>query len=336
MARIDVEKVATASLLLMAMLWGSTFFVIHGIVTRMAPTDMLAVRFAIAGLVLLLITPKSLRMTGRTLRQGLVMGVLFSTGQITQTIGLAHTSASISGFLTGLYVVATPLLGAACLAQRVPRVVWWAVALATAGLAVLSILPSRGTTHLGWGEGLTLIAAVAYAGHIVAAGHFATSENSMSLTLVQTLVLVAACFITAAPGGIHAPQRDSDWLAVLYLALVCGSLTLFLQIWAQAHVEPTRAAVVMCSEPVWAATFAILFGGESLTARTLVGGAAIVTASYLVMRPAGRPFGRPWATPRSPAAAMRPAHAIEPDEAGAVERGFDAVTMLQSATANPR
>jgi len=283
----------------MAMLWGSTFFVIHDLVTRMAPTDMLAVRFAIAGLVLLLVTPRSVRMTRRTLKQGLVMGALFSTGQITQTIGLAHTSASISGFLTGLYVVATPLLGAAFLARRVPRIVWWAVALATVGLAVLSILPSQGSIRFGWGESLTLIAAVAYAGHIVAAGEFATAENSMSLTLVQTMVLIAACFATAAPGGIHLPRGEGDWLSVLYLALVCGSLTLFLQIWAQAHVEPTRAAVVMCSEPVWAATFAILFGGESLTARTLIGGAAIVSASYLVMRPAGRPFGRPWASGRT-------------------------------------
>lgn len=277
-----LQTLALLSLIGMAMLWGSTFFSLKIVLASVPVADMLAVRFTIAATALGIIGWKYWRMSRRTFVQGLVLGLIFGTAQLFQTFGLAETAASVSGFVTGLYVVFTPILAAWIFRDRVPGLTWVAVLLATVGLGVLSLNLSGGFP-IGRGEILTLVSALLYAGHIVAAGHFSTHENAMSLTVVQTVVLAALCWVAALPGGIQVPTRAVDWVWLLYLALVCGALTIFLQIWAQAYVEPTRAAVIMATEPVWAAVFAVMFGGEHVTWRMVLGGLAIVSAMMLVI-----------------------------------------------------
>jgi drug/metabolite transporter (DMT)-like permease len=224
------------------------------------------------------------------LTQGALLGSLYGSAQVLQTVGLAHTSASVSGFVTGLYVVATPLLTAVILRRRIANITWFAVFLALFGLGVLAL---RGFT-LGYGELLTVIAALLYARHIVALGRFSTPETAISLSLVQLIVIALMCAVAAlwlTPGsgsGIQLPATGHDWLIVLYLALAASALTMVLQTWAQARIEPPRAAVIMAMEPVWAAAFAVAFGGESVTARMVIGGLAIVSAMYLVEQPERR------------------------------------------------
>jgi drug/metabolite transporter (DMT)-like permease len=272
------HTLAFVALLAMTAAWGSTFFMIKDLLTRLPVTDMLAVRFAIASVVLLVVAGKHLRMSAQTLRAGVLLGLLYGVGQILQTVGLAHTAASVSGFITGLYVVATPLLGALVLRTRVSATTWLAVGLATVGLGVLSL---HGLS-VGYGELLTAISAVAYAGHILAMGRLSGPGTAMSLTLVQMIVITAVCTVAALPNGVQLPASGGDWLVLLYLAVIAGALTMFLQTWAQAHIDPTRAAVVMSMEPVWAAAFAVALGGESATLRMVLGGLSILTAMYLV------------------------------------------------------
>lgn len=275
---------ALTALLVMTAAWGSTFFVIHDLLTRLPVTDMLTVRFALATVALLLLTGRRLRLTRRTLRAGGALGLLYGVAQVLQTVGLAHTSASVSGFLTGLYVVATPLLGAALLRARVPATVWLAAGLATLGLGVLSL---HGVS-LGYGELLTVLSALVYAGHILLLGRLSEPGEALSLSVVQVAVITLVCLVAACwPGsgtgpGLQLPGSTSDWLVVGYLGVVAGALTMVLQTWAQARVEPARAAVVMAMEPVWAAAFAVAFGGERLTYRMVTGGVAILAAMYLV------------------------------------------------------
>ena len=104
------ELLAFVALLAMTAAWGSTFFMIKDIVTRMEVIDLLAVRFGIAAIALLLIAGRQLKMSRTTLLRGVGLGVLYAIAQILQTTGLAHTSASVSGFITGLYVVATGVI----------------------------------------------------------------------------------------------------------------------------------------------------------------------------------------------------------------------------------
>jgi drug/metabolite transporter (DMT)-like permease len=286
-ARSRTELLALLALLTMTAAWGSTFFLIKDVVTRIPVPDLLAIRFAIAALALGLIAAPRLRLSRAVIRYGILLGVLYGAAQVLQTAGLAHTSASVSGFVTGLYVVATPLLTALILRRRVPRLTWLAAILATVGLGVLAL---HGFA-LGYGELLTLVSAVIYAGHIVALGQFSTPETAVSLSFVQLIIItlvsaVAALWpTTGSPPGIQLPASGHDWLIVLYLALIASAMTMVLQTWAQAHIEPSRAAVIMAMEPVWAAAFAVTLGGETITWRMVVGGMAIVSAMYAVERP---------------------------------------------------
>lgn len=288
---------ALVALLAMTAAWGSTFFVIHDLLTRLPVTDMLAVRFAMATVALLLVTGRRLRLTRRTLRSGAVLGLLYGIAQVLQTVGLAHTAASVSGFLTGLYVVATPLLAAALLRTRVTPTVWLATGLATVGLGVLSL---HGFS-LGYGELVTCASALIYAAHILVMGRLSEPGEALSLSVVQVAVITAVCLVAACwPGsgsgpGLQLPTSGQDWLTVAYLGVVAGALTMVLQTWAQARVEPARAAVVMAMEPVWAAAFAVAFGGERLTVRMVTGGLAILAAMYLVELAPQRRRDRPTA-----------------------------------------
>jgi drug/metabolite transporter (DMT)-like permease len=266
------------ALLAMTAAWGSTFFMIKDVVTRIPVPDLLTIRFAIAALALAVIAGPRLRMSRLTLRRGLLLGLLYGIAQLLQTFGLAHTAASVSGFLTGLYVVLTPLLSAMILRTRIPPAVWAASVLATVGLGVLSL---QGFA-IGYGELLTVASAVVYALHIVALGRMSEPGTALQLSVVQMATIAVVCGVAAAPGGIQLPASGIDWAIVIYLALIAGALTMVLQTWAQARVEASRAAVIMAMEPVWAAAFAVAFGGESLTGRMIIGGGAILAAMYLV------------------------------------------------------
>ena len=272
------ELLALGALIAMTAAWGSTFFMIKDVVTRIPVSDLLAVRFAIASVAVALVALPRLDLSRQVVRRGVLLGGLYGGAQLLQTLGLAQTSASVSGFITGLYVVATPLLSAVILRTRISRTTWLAVGLATLGLGVLSL----NGFAIGYGELLTLASALVYAGHIVALGRLSSTGTALSLSLVQLVTITVVCALAALPGGITLPGSGVDWAVVLYLALIAGALTMVLQTWAQSRIDATRAAVVMAMEPVWAAGFAVAFGSESLTLRMVLGGAAILGAMYLV------------------------------------------------------
>jgi drug/metabolite transporter (DMT)-like permease len=270
---------ATLAILAMTACWGSTFFLIKDLLDRVPVLDFLAVRFAIASVALFLLAPRALgRLTATARRNAVVLGLLYGLAQILQTAGLAHTPASVSGFITGMYVVCTPLLAALILRTRITAVTWGAVALATAGLGVLTL----NGFSIGYGEAITLVAAVLYALHIVGLGAWAGARQAMGMTIVQLVVITVVCFIASVPDGIVLPPTPRDWLAVVYMAVFAGALALAGQTWAQAHLPPTRTAIIMSMEPVFAAFFAVLLGGESVTGRMAVGGLMVLTAMLVV------------------------------------------------------
>ena len=270
---------AAAALLALAACWGSTFFMIKDLLDRVPTLDFLALRFAIASLALLVVAPRAIgRLSPVVRRHAMVLGLLYGVAQILQTAGLAHTPASISGFVTGLYVVCTPLLAAAILRTRIPPITWVAVALATVGLGVLAL----NDFSIGYGELITLASAVLYALHIVGLGAWSTASDAVGMTMLQVMVIAVVCTAATAPDGIVLPDRAVDWWAVLYKAVVVGALGLLGQTWAQAHLPPTRSAIIMSMEPVFASLFAVWLGGEDVTARLLVGGTMVLAAMLMV------------------------------------------------------
>jgi drug/metabolite transporter (DMT)-like permease len=276
--RAHGSGLATLGLLAVTAAWGSTFFLIKDLLDRIPVADFLAVRFTIAALALWLIAPKAVaQLSALARRRAVLLGLVYGAGQLLQTAGLGHTSASVSGFVTGMYVVMTPLFAAALVRARVGASAWAAVVLATGGLALLSL---QGFA-MGLGETLTLASAALYALHIVALGAWSTPREALGLSIVQLAVITFVCWAGALPGGVELPTTGSDWLATLYMALVAGAFALVVQTWAQAHMSATRAAIVMTMEPVFAAAFAVGWGGEDLSARMVGGGALVLAAMYL-------------------------------------------------------
>jgi drug/metabolite transporter (DMT)-like permease len=288
------QSLALAALLAIAAVWGSTFFLIKDLVLRLGVLDLLALRFAVASLALAVLAAPRLRIDATVLRRGALLGLLYGAAQILQTAGLSMTSASTTGFVTGLYVVLTPLLGALLLRTRVSGATWVGVVLAAVGLGVLSLGGPGGgelggaSLHVGGGEALTFASAVVYAVHILALSRWSDPARALGLSLVQLVVIALVCTVAAlwpdAHGrvGLTLPSSGADWWSLLYLAVIAAALTMVLQTWAQAHVEPSRAAVVMALEPVWAAAFAVALGGERVTVRMVLGGLAVVAATYVV------------------------------------------------------
>jgi drug/metabolite transporter (DMT)-like permease len=270
---------ATAALLAMTACWGSTFFLIKDLLERVPTLDFLAVRFAIASVAMLVVAPRAIaRLSPTRRRHALVLGGLYGLAQILQTAGLAHTAASVSGFITGMYVVLTPLLAAWLLRTRITAMTWAAVLLATLGLGVLTL---SGFT-LGYGEAITLVSAVLYALHIVGLGAWSDARDALGMSILQIMVIAVICFVATVPDGIVLPATTADWLSVVYMAIFAGALAMLGQTWAQAHLPPARTAIIMSMEPVFAASFAVLLGGEGVTWRLLVGGSMVLVAMLAV------------------------------------------------------
>jgi drug/metabolite transporter (DMT)-like permease len=285
------RRLATLLLVAITAVWGSTFFLIRDVVAVLPPTDFLAVRFTIAAAAMAIVFWRPLlALSKREVKIGVGLGILYAVAQILQTVGLAHTEASRSGFITGTYVVLTPIFAAILLRDRIPRSTWLAVLLATAGLATLSLngFGSGGSgivggrAGFGFGEGVTLLAAAVYALHIIGLGRYSSPAAAAGLSAIQLVAIAAVSLVAAAPGGIALPSGRGQWASVLYMALIAGAVAVWAQTWAQSHLTATRAAIVMTLEPVFAAGFAVAWGGESMTLRMLLGGAMVLAAMYTV------------------------------------------------------
>lgn len=273
------RNLATLLLIAITAIWGSTFFLIRDVVRQMPPADFLAVRFTIAAVAMVAVFWRPmLALHRREIQVGVGLGAVYAVAQLAQTVALAHTSASRSGFITGTYVVLTPILSAVLLRDRIPRSTWVAVLMATAGLAALSL----NGFGFGFGESLTLVAAAFYALHIVGLGRYSCPASAAGLSAVQMVVIAVVSLMAAAPGGVVLPDGVGAWGSVIYMALLAGAVALWAQTWAQSHPPATRAAIVMTLEPVFAAGFAVGLGGEFMTVRMLVGGATILVAMYTV------------------------------------------------------
>ena len=269
----------TIALLAVTASWGSTFFLIKDLLNEISVVDFLAIRFAIAGAVAFAVAHRAVfRLSRADLRYAVILGLVYGSAQLLQTVGLSHTAASVSGFVTGMYVVATPIFAAGLLHQHIRATVWLAVALSTTGLAFLAL----DGFSVSAGVGLIFASAMLYALHILGLSQWSRTDNAVGISVVQLMVIGALCLVVTAPNGMGSPDSLGGWSALMYMALIPGALAIFAQTWAQSQLSATRTAVIMTMEPVWAAFFAVLFGGESLTTRMVLGGTLVLAAMYLV------------------------------------------------------
>jgi drug/metabolite transporter (DMT)-like permease len=276
---VKSERLAVLALTGVCIIWGSTFVVVKHAVERMPVMDFLAWRFVIASVAMAAFRPRAVRtLSAAERRQGVVLGLALGAGYVAQTFGLQRTPATVSGFITGLFVVFTPLCSAALLRRRVSALAWASVAIATAGLALLSL---RGLS-VGTGEAITLLCAIAFALHIVGLGEWSRPTNAYGLAVVQLSTVALLAIVGAAPQSLGPPPDAGVWGAIMLTAIGATALGFLGQTWAQAHLPPTRAAVVMTMEPVFAGVFGVAIGGDRLQARTVIGALLVLAAMYLV------------------------------------------------------
>ena len=277
--------IASFALVGVTAVWGYGFLAVKDAVASMPVMDFLAWRFLVASVVMIAFRPTCLRnVTRLELLRGLGLGTILGLAYIAQTYGLRYTSVANSGFITGMFVVLTPVMSWILLRRKTNRTTWMVVALATVGLALLSL----NGWSIGIGELLTLVCALFFAIHIVGLGEWSSQYEPYAFTLLQIGAVAVISLISATREGITVPPDQGVWVAVVITGVLATALAFFVQTWAQSLVSATRAAVVMTMEPVFAGLFAVIIVGEQLTGRTLGGAACILAAMFIINLRRGR------------------------------------------------
>ncbi len=273
--------VAELALVGIAAVWGLTFTMVQDAVAVLPVLAFLAYRFAGATVIVAPVFRRGLAALPREgWIAGLVMGVFLTAGYVCQTLGLRHSSPSDAGFITGLFVVLTPVLGAVFLRQRSPALVWIAAAVSLAGLYLLT---GGSTGFTLRGDGLVLLAAVSFAAHILATGRAAGRFAVGPLLVVQLGVVSVVCLALAfVHGDLEAPHGAKVWSALVVTAVLASALGFFVQTYAQQHAPPARTALILASEPAFAGLFGFLLAGDRLGAAAWLGAGLIMSAIVAV------------------------------------------------------
>ena len=290
---------ADVALLALALMWGTSHVITKNVLTAHTPFFYTSLRFGIAALLFALVFAKPLwRSSGQAVRQGLLLGACSFAGISLYTAGLVFTQASKAGFITGLYLVFTPLLAWLFFRLRPTRDNVVGLLIAITGFGLLSY-PQTGATF-NWGDGLILCAAIAWGAHIAATSAFARQSEVHLLAAWQVIVVAVLAFfahlllsefaVTDPSGPLTAllalearPNHltMATMVQIGYMALLVTFVAALVQTWAQGKVAPAHAALFYALEPVMAALFATLILGEKLSVRSALGALLIVAGVTL-------------------------------------------------------
>ena len=273
-------KLAPWALLTVSAAWGFSFVVMKDAIQRQSVNNFLFTRFTLAVIVMILIRPQVIKLfTKDLLQRGGLAGIFLGLGYIAQTLGLERTGAAITGFITGLYVVLTPLIASFVLKEKITKFTWYCIALATFGLGLLSI---RGFS-VGIGEMFVLASAFLFAAHIIALSKWSSGRDVYAMTVIQLSMCAILAGFASAIEGYSLPPDTGVWGVVIFTAVFATAVAFIVQTWSQAHMSATKVAVILTMEVVFAAVFAIVLGGERLTIQTAIGGVLVVVAMYLIV-----------------------------------------------------
>ncbi len=290
-----MSKKALAQILLLAVVavWGSTFALVKSALADASPLLFNLLRMTIAAASLWIINYRHVRAVSRgTVLAGMIAGAFLATGYQFQTVGLSRTTPAKSALITGLVVVLVPILTSfpALRPKSTPRPRWTTglgAVLAFTGLLLLTTPPGATRAALGSGVGvgdwLTLICAVAFAGHLLALAHLAPAMPAGQLATLQISFAALFMLLTLPLGGdlrIHPSLRLGIALAVTGLFATAAAFTI--QSWAQKHIPPANTAVLLTLEPVFAVAISLIFLGDKMNFRS-VSGAALILGGIAVI-----------------------------------------------------
>jgi drug/metabolite transporter (DMT)-like permease len=276
----DSKVFSSIALMAVAAIWGSAFLSMKGTLERLDVNSFLTWRFVIATLLLIAIRPSVLKKIDLPfLKKGVILGLFLSSGYIFQSFGLTLTTVSNTGFITGLYVVFTPVVAAVILRKNITLVEWFAVLVATIGLALLSF----NGVKFGVGEFLVLISALLFAFHIVGLGEWSKGLDTYALTVIQLGTCAVVTFLASFKSGFKAPPDSGVWWSIIYTAIFATALAFIVQTWAQSFIAPSTVGVILAAEVVFAAAFGIWLLNEPVTLRIALGGLLVLASMYLII-----------------------------------------------------
>ena len=263
--------------------WGVTFVQVKDAVAIYPLFAFLALRFAIASCTLAAPGASRVRSLGRPgIGAAALAGALLGAGYALQTAGLERTSVSSTGFITGMYVVLTPLLALVCFRTRIGATTWCGVLLATVGLALLAGV--HGGSPLG--DLLVLAGAAVYSLQIVLMERYAPRYDALAFTLVEMLAAFAGLLVVAVLAGqLSVPHGWTVWGALLVTGVFASALAFLAQTWAQRRATATQTALAFSLEPVWAAFFGITLAGDRLGVTGWLG-CLVIMAGIVIAEPA--------------------------------------------------
>jgi drug/metabolite transporter (DMT)-like permease len=273
-------------LLAVALVWGSSYLAAKDVAAATPVVVVLALRYVISALVLVPLAGARHRPGRVEFRVGLVLGCTQALVLTLETFGVAHTSATNAGLIISLTVVFTPVLSNAWSRTWLPGPFFVAAALAVVGVGLL--VSGNGFRAPTWGDALMLAAAGVRAVHVTLIAELTRSRpvDTVVLTAVQAVVgslllgLVALPDLTRHVDGISA----GSWARLAYLALICSVFAFGAQTWAVRRTSPSRASLLMGTEPVWAVVIGVGIGGESLGVLAAVGAVLIIVATIAGQR----------------------------------------------------
>ena len=270
------------ALLAVAAMWGISFVWMKDILDQQDVYSFLLSRFVVAALVMVIVNPKMInRLNREIITKGSVIGAVLGLGYIFQTLGLDRTTPAITGFITGLYVVLTPLIAAFLLKEKLTTQAWFYIALATLGLAVLSV----SGWSIGTGEFFVLISAILFAAHILLLSRWSKKFDAYALTFVQLSTCALVSLVPTTINGFTSPPDSQVWGVILFTAVFATFFAFVIQTWAQARISATKVAVILTMEVVFAALFSVMLGAEPLTLRIVIGGSMVLIAMLMIVQP---------------------------------------------------
>lgn len=280
MKSLERRHVVALALVGVAAVWGGTFVVVKNAVAHYPVNAFLAWRFALATVALAAAFPSAvLRLDARAVRTGLLAGVFLTAGYVFQTWGLERTSASKAAFVTGMFVVITPVLQTVVL-RHVPRLETMAgVAVATVGLWLLSGGPS-GSWNVG--DTRVLVCAIAYSIHMIVLGSAGRHHEPIGLTVVQlATVAVTTGALSVLFEKATVPKEPRLLGAIILTALLGSAAAFVVQTYAQRIIAPSTVALILVTEPAFGGLFGWL-SGERIGMRGIAGASLILGAMAYV------------------------------------------------------
>ena len=272
-------------LLTVSAIWGSAFVVMKDTLQRLDVNSFLTWRFFIATLVMVIIRPRTLKKINKSMAiKGLITGTILGAGYIFQSFGLTMTTVAKTGFITGLYAIFTPLIAAFLLKKHVTRFQWFCVALALAGLLLLSF-NGVGLAHGELlGEFLVLLSALTFAMHIIALSEWSSGLDTYTLTVLQMAAVTMFTFLASLKSGFHTPPDAGVWRALIYTAIFASAFAFIVQTWTQSFMPATTIGIILTMEYIFAALFGVWLLHEHATFRLILGGTLVIIAMLAIVK----------------------------------------------------